>query len=241
MNLDILEVEQMDDDSDPRDFNPSFFQMREAMLNQATGSKWMQAKNHMDDMQRASRLRRNYYWSKVRDTPFTVVITFPESYGIYRAEPPKDEIQRLIKKGSSIPALFKGQRYKIHPGWTYCRNLTDVIEDIRLGSINTYDQYTPEEMFEYFIEKFEKMDWQPNVWLSKKHDYDCDRNLVQSIIYDAKVTEWFPEEFFTKKDKGSELKKKFDVKLLFLATQNGLTRWKVFNNGKVRWVYENHV
>lgn len=230
MNVDMVEVEQMDDDRDPRDYNPLFLQMREEMLTHPTGSKWMHAKQHMEDIQRASRLRRHYYWSRVKDTPFTVIITYPESYGLNRVEVSKDELQRLIKKGSSIPSLFKDQNYKIHPEWMYCRNLTDIIEETLLGK-NETELYTNEEMFEYFIEKFEKMEWQPNIWLSKKLDYECDRTLMQSVIYDAKVTEWFPEDFFTRKDKGSDLRKKFGVSLLFLATHNGLTRWKSVETG----------
>lgn len=234
MNLDMAEVEQMDDDRAARNFSRNFLEMREAMLNQNQGDKWMHAKQHLDDMQRASRLRRYYHWSKIKDTPFTVVITYPESHGQNRVEATKDEIQRLIKKGSSIPALFKKQNYKVHPDWMYCRNLSDVIEEIKLGEIPQQNQYEPEEMFEHFIEKFESLDWHQNVWLSKKETYECDRTLMQSIIYDAKVTEWFPEDFFSRKDKGSELKNKFGVTILFLATHSGLTRWKNVDSGHLR-------
>lgn len=46
----MLEVELMDDEREARDFNPSFLNVREAIIKQTTGSKFMIAKQHYDDM-----------------------------------------------------------------------------------------------------------------------------------------------------------------------------------------------
>lgn len=219
----MIEIEQMDDDLPPRQFNPHLIGIRNAMIEQSSGSKWMLAKQHIDDMMRVSRLRRFYYWSKIKDTPFTVIVSYPESYGQSRAQYNENEITKLVRKGSNILGLFKKQNFRIHPNWWYCRNVTDVIEDIKLGNISESSLYTPEELFEDFIEKFEKKSWH-DIWLSS--EYECDESLMKSIINDAKLTEWFSNDFFSLKDKGGSLMKKYIVSVVFLATHSGLTRFK---------------
>jgi voltage-dependent calcium channel alpha-2/delta-3 len=54
----MLEIEQMDDDRPSRDFNPHLIGIRNSIIEQSTGSKWMLAKQQIDDMMRVSRLRR---------------------------------------------------------------------------------------------------------------------------------------------------------------------------------------
>ncbi len=150
-------------------------------------------------------------------------MTYPESYGQVRAQTREDEISKLVRKGSNILGLFRKQNYKVHPEWFYCRNITDIIEEIKLGDISQFISYSPEEIFENFIERFEKKSWN-DIWLSL--DYECDESLMKSIIYDAKATEWFSNNFFSMKDKGGNFMKKFVVSVVWLATQTGLTRWK---------------
>ena len=55
-------------------------------------------------------------------------------------------------------------------------------------------------------------------------DYYCDKQLVQRLIFDAKVThESFKEKWTFQSER--RLFVKFNVTLRFVATMSGLTRW----------------
>lgn len=72
---------------------------------------------------RVSRITRQYYWTPIKDTSFTLVVTFPESYGVNRIEPPsEDEIHLLVTRGFNLTDFFSGNHWSIHPDWLYCRS-----------------------------------------------------------------------------------------------------------------------
>lgn len=113
----MVEIELLDDDRAIRDFNPLLLEIREAIVNQTTGGKWMFAKHHFDDMRRATRLKRHYYWTRIKDTPFTIVVTYPESFGQFRMQYREEEMNKFFTKGSNIIKLFRDNKYRIHPKW----------------------------------------------------------------------------------------------------------------------------
>lgn len=113
----MVEIELLDDDRDIRDFNPLLLEIREAIINQTSGGKWMFAKHHIDDMRRATRLKRYYYWTKIPVAPFTIVVTYPDDFGLFRVQYRAEEINKFFTKGSNIPKLFENKQYRIHPEW----------------------------------------------------------------------------------------------------------------------------
>ncbi|KAI8121435.1 voltage-dependent calcium channel subunit alpha-2/delta-3 isoform X4 [Lucilia cuprina] len=258
-SVDMIEVELLDDDRPPRDFNPVLLTIRDSIINQSTGSKWMLVKNHFDEMKRVARVKRQYYWTAIQNTPFTLVITYPELYGVYRLQiRTEDEIHRMNIKGSNTLSYFTGKRWKIHPKWLFCKHSNMTFE-------------TPEEELLWFLGKMSQPGWK---WPSSrsalppehtaamlsnssagripsfdKDNYYCDRQLMQSLVFDARVTEWFSKNtsFNSKDDKGSssasnpisvlmgllprnEFKQRFGITVAFLATHSGLTRWQEFHS-----------
>lgn len=67
---------------------------------------------------RVTRMKRQYYWTAIPNTPFTLVITYPEQYGLYRAQIRyEDEIHRIHAKGNDVLSFFGGRHWKVHPDW----------------------------------------------------------------------------------------------------------------------------
>ncbi|XP_037905987.1 voltage-dependent calcium channel subunit alpha-2/delta-3 isoform X5 [Hermetia illucens] len=255
-SIDMMEVELLDDDRSPRDFNTNLVMIRDSIIKQESGNTWMITKSHYDDMRRVvAKLKRLYYWTPILNTPFTLVITFPEQYGLNRLQIRSDnEIHRIHIKGGNVSSYFSGH-WKIHPDWLYCKD-----------SNRSFS--SPEAELLHFLERMKAPGWK---WplnrtppppehtvfsnsssgrVSSKPDkesYYCDRKLMQALVFDARVTEWFTKNLShsTKEDKGpspiavlmglwprSEFKQRFGITVTFLATHSGLTRWQEFYTNK---------
>ncbi|XP_060654964.1 LOW QUALITY PROTEIN: voltage-dependent calcium channel subunit alpha-2/delta-3 [Drosophila nasuta] len=252
-SVDMIEVELLDDDRIARDFNPVLMTIRDSIINQSTGSKWMLVKNHFDEMKRVIRVKRQYYWTAIKNTPFTLVITYPEKYGVNRVEPPiEQDIHRThISGGKTIRSFFDGKRWKIHPDWLYCKQTNKTFR-------------TPETELLYFVDRMSEPGWH---WpssrsamppehaaaiysnnsstgryssINEKERYYCDRQLMQSLVFDARVTKgFFDKSNYDEKSVSAsspiavlmgllprhEFKQRFGINVVFLATQSGLTRW----------------
>ncbi|KFB44569.1 AGAP005490-PA-like protein [Anopheles sinensis] len=226
--VDMIEVELTDDDQGPREFNNMLLNMRESIINQSTGAKWIRVKYHFDEMKRVSRTKRQYYWTPIKNTPFTLVVTYPETYGVNRLQiRTEDEIHRIHVKGSIVANFFSGNNWKIHPDWVYCKYLNEHPNE-------TFA--TPELELKHFLERMKLGGWK---WPSNRtppppeHAMFCDRGLMQALVYDAKVTEWFSKNASgsNKDEKGNEFKQRFGITVSFLATHSGLTRWQEYASG----------
>lgn len=57
-------------------------------------------------------------------------------------------------------------------------------------------------------------------------DYFCNKELVQLLVFDAKVTDPFYKTWEFKDEKEEELFLKYNATLRFAATMSGLTRWQ---------------
>lgn len=115
-----------------------------------------------------ARVKRQYYWAPLLDTPFTLVITYPEPYGIFRIQHPTDSEMTLLKtKGYDMLSFFKGSHWKIHPDWyTHCfkknciHNLNIlfcIFRDYCNHSNRTSE--SPEQEFRNFLQKFKTTVW----------------------------------------------------------------------------------
>ncbi|EDV37941.1 uncharacterized protein Dana_GF13711, isoform A [Drosophila ananassae] len=224
-SVDMIEVELLDDDKGARDFNPVLLTIRDSIINQSTGSKWMLVKNHFDEMKRVIRIKRQYYWTAIKKTPFTLVISYPEQYGVSRMDiRTEQEIHRVNIKGTNIRSFFDGKRWKIHPDWLFCKH-----------SNRTFK--TPEIELLYFLERMSEPGWRwPGSRSAMPPEHAaamfCDRQLMQALVFDARVTGWFSNKtsWHSKDEKGNEFKQRFGVTLAFLATHSGLTRWHEFHS-----------
>ncbi|KAH8398224.1 hypothetical protein KR222_006390, partial [Zaprionus bogoriensis] len=257
-SVDMIEVELLDDDRVPRDFNPVLMTIRDSIINQSTGSKWMLVKNHFDEMKRVARVKRQYYWTAIKNTPFTLVITYPERYGVNRVEPrTEQDIHRTyLSVGKNLRSFFDGKRWKIHPDWLFCKQINKTFR-------------TPETELLYFLDRMSEPGWH---WpssrsamppehaaaifsnnsstgryssVNEKESYYCDRQLMQSLVFDARVTKWYSNATYFKDEKSvsasspiavlmgllprHEFKQRFGITVAFLATHSGLTRWHEFH------------
>ncbi|XP_037045895.1 voltage-dependent calcium channel subunit alpha-2/delta-3 isoform X3 [Bradysia coprophila] len=235
-SVDLAEVELIDDDSNPRDFSEDLITFRADIVNQTTGSRFLVVKQHIDNMKRVLRLTRWYYWQPIENTTFTLVIAIPKPYGLYRVKLKNEhDIHLLMNKGLNLTSLFVGNDWTIHPDWIYCR-------------YNNGSDKTPEQELLFFLNKIKGGAWK---WKDRtshysnasagrkssaydKDSYYCDRELMQQLVFDAKATQWFSDKRKDDKsvEKGNEFNRRFGVKVVFLATQSGLTRWKYFDDKK---------
>nr|CAD7196612.1 unnamed protein product [Timema douglasi] len=219
-SVDMSEVELMDDDREARDVNPKMILFREAVVNQSHGSTMLNVKYHYDNMRRVNTVKRTYHYIGIENTPFTLVVTIPESYGRSKVVA-QLETHLMRSQGYSVTKYFQGKNWKIHPDWTYCYYHYD-----------TEHQFdTPEQELYHFLERTQQPKWH---WKSKRtvtppeHVTQCDRDLFLSLVFDAKATEWFSKNFSSssKEEKGQQFRQRFGITITFVATHSGLTRWQ---------------
>ncbi|XP_020293161.1 voltage-dependent calcium channel subunit alpha-2/delta-3 isoform X2 [Pseudomyrmex gracilis] len=245
-SVDMAEVELMDSDKGPREFDDAIIMLRDHVVSQTNGSATLHTKYHYDDMKRVGRVKRKYDYAAIMNSPFTVVVSLPEHDRSYRVHA-TEEIHLLHSKGKNVTDYFAGSNWRVHPHWMYCKYHYE--GEHRFNS--------SELQLLHFLERTRQPGWK---WIDMKqrspppeysassssysfhsnphktdNSYYCDRNLLLSLVYDAKVTEWFAQQTPPNLEKkpreeppGKEFQQRFGVTLAFIATHSGLTRWQDF-------------
>ncbi|XP_076235530.1 voltage-dependent calcium channel subunit straightjacket isoform X5 [Calliopsis andreniformis] len=253
-SVDMAEVELMDQDRGPREFDEGIIMLRNDVVNQANGSVTLHTKYHYDDMKRVGRVKRKYDYTGIPKTPFTVVVSLPEhdhtgSYRVHATE----EIHRVHVSGKNVSDYFTGTNWRVHPHWLYCKyhyenersfnsseaQLLHFLDRTRQPGWRWNDMKQPSQPPEYSAtnsgnDTHRKS--KPTAYKADKDSYYCDRDLLLSLVFDAKVTEWFANPSTTREEKGKEFQQRFGVTLAFMATHSGLTRWQDFlleDNGTI--------
>ncbi|XP_029036420.2 voltage-dependent calcium channel subunit alpha-2/delta-3 isoform X2 [Osmia bicornis bicornis] len=245
-SVDMAEVELMDQDRGPREFDEGIIMLRNDVVNQANGSVTLHTKYHYDDMKRVGRVKRKYDYTGIPNTPFTVVVSLPEhnhtgSYRVHATE----EIHRAHVSGKNVSDYFTGTNWLVHPHWLYCKyhyedersfnsseaRLLHFLERTRQPRWKWNDMKQPSQPPEYSAtssgnDTHRKS--KPPPYKADKDSYYCDRDLLLSLVFDAKVTEWFANPSTTREEKAKEFQQRFGVTLAFMATHSGLTRWQDF-------------
>ncbi|XP_073994494.1 voltage-dependent calcium channel subunit straightjacket isoform X3 [Rhodnius prolixus] len=228
-NIDVTDVEILDDDNGPREYNQALLILREKLINQVNGSDTMAVKYHYDGLRRVSKGRRRYYYNVIGGTPFELVVALPDPYGLNRVEA-QLEIKRIHAKGKKVYDLFRGKNWKIHPEWFYCKYHYWYEHQFK----------SPEEELIHFLKRSALPGWKwPLQRTSSPPEHQSDRTLLLSLVYDAKATEWFSENLTSTsaEEKGPiakliallsrhDMKQRFGLTLVFMATRSGLTRWQ---------------
>ncbi|XP_043672455.1 voltage-dependent calcium channel subunit alpha-2/delta-3 isoform X1 [Vespula pensylvanica] len=256
-SVDMTEVELMDQDKGPREFDEGIIMLRNDVVNQANGSVTLHTKYHYDDMKRVGRVKRKYDYTGISKTPFTVVVSLPQhdyagSYRVHGAE----EIHRSHVRGKNVTDYFPGNNWRVHPDWMYCKyhyegehkfnnsemELLHFLKRTRLPGWKWIDMKQRSQPPEYSAASSGHGSHRksyPNPYKADKNSYYCDRYLLSSLVFDAKVTEWFANPSTTREEKGplarlmnlltrKEFQQRFGVTLAFMATHSGLTRWQDF-------------
>ncbi|KAH6922739.1 hypothetical protein HPB50_018779 [Hyalomma asiaticum] len=222
-NVDLLEVELLDNETADRLFNHVFAEIRKNMIDGRRG--WMEflpMRVHLDDMKRVVTRRHNYQYGAVPNSSFSFGIAVPQPYGSTEI---LGEVQ-VQSREEDWRKYFEGENWRVHPDWEYCVDIH-----------STYD--TPETIIKDFLERVmkepsetsERYKWKPD---SKRQFYNtmvCDKDLVQALVFDAKVTS--PEKIMARqpsKQLYSHVSKDTTFKsngivMTFVATRSGLLRF----------------
>ncbi|XP_015587853.1 voltage-dependent calcium channel subunit alpha-2/delta-3 isoform X2 [Cephus cinctus] len=237
-SIDLTEVEILDDNRGPRNPSPKLLELREALVNHTSGSMLgIPVKLHYDDNRRVTLEKRNYFYAPLPGTPFEMAVTLPD-YGTTWIKV-GDEIQRNINAQINISSFFIGDRWRVHPGWVYCRfhyleghEFESPEQELRhfLGNLGKpgwrwSDQYEEYEIGSDMEENDENLSRGRQTL--KDDDYYCNKELMQLLVFDANATNGGFSGKFSHTDASSEkLAKDYQIFLRFVATQSGLTRWQ---------------
>ncbi|XP_066903805.1 voltage-dependent calcium channel subunit alpha-2/delta-4 isoform X1 [Halyomorpha halys] len=244
-SVDLTSVELLDSDSNRRDNNSLLNDLRNDMVNQIEGEAELKVKVHYDDMKRVTTRRQKYFYHPIEGTPFSLGLVLPDGYGLYEvlAE------QEIKLSHINVTEYFKGENWRVHPEWVYCE----------YNYAGEHKFTSPEDQVLHFLSRTRRPGWK---WMSlrprslthlhdpeqsgtkkmEKDSYYCDKSLVQSLVFDAMVTEGLDKSDTSniKEDKhpigilmallhrqGYHM---FGVTLSFIATRSGLLRWKDHTN-----------
>ncbi|XP_050314847.1 voltage-dependent calcium channel subunit alpha-2/delta-3 [Anthonomus grandis grandis] len=231
-SIDLTEVEQHYDDTQPREISETVKQLRAGLVNAVEGSLHnVILKYHYDDNRRVSEETYDYYYTALTNTPFSLALAIPNLYGNYSLDV-GDQIQKNRHTGENLTSFFKG-KWRVHPKWVYCR----------YHYLEGHEFKTPEDEIIHFLGKMYSGDfkWElqyeplesediDKIECGRKtledDDYYCDKELVQRLIFDARNTyEPFKEKWTFQSDRERQSFDKYNVSLRFVATMSGLTRW----------------
>ncbi|XP_049832562.1 voltage-dependent calcium channel subunit alpha-2/delta-3-like isoform X1 [Schistocerca gregaria] len=243
-SVDLTEVELLDSMSPaapPRELPEKILELRERMVNHEDGEILnISMKYHYDDMRRVMSEERNYYFSGLEGTPFSLGISLPEGYGKFYLRV-NDIIKDHARKGKPVTNYFQGNNWKVHPNWLYCRYFH--------GSLHNFT--SPEREVYHFLESMSSTNFQ---WkemfagdpIGQEEDYStrsttpvncdrpeitedeyyCEKELMQMLVFDGRLTHEFFGDSWSFENTEEYLIKLYNTSLKFMATQSGLTRWQ---------------
>lgn len=178
------------------------------MINQMQGQSALRVKQHFDFMKRATIRTQDYFFHQISNTPFSLGIAWPRDYGKWRVHGLK-EVLLATQQGFNITEQFTGTNWRLHPDWVYC-------EYNYAGDQHEFEN--PEETMKHFFHKMQKPRWNwgttrvvPLPQCSKgayqrgceishgvnqmdRESHVCNRDLVQSLIFDAEMTKNFESD-----------------------------------------------
>ncbi|XP_034938366.1 voltage-dependent calcium channel subunit alpha-2/delta-3 isoform X2 [Chelonus insularis] len=246
-SVDLTEVEILDDGKGPRDPGPEVLELRQALVDHQHGSlKNVPVKFHYDDSRRVMLEKRDYYYAPLPGTPFGIAVAIP-NYGKTWIKV-TNEIEKNRQAGINISDFFSNDRWRVHPGWVYCR----------FHYLEGHEFPNPEAEVRYFLWKLGQPDWkwsdqymaydislededEPDCGRTvlEHDDYYCNEELMQVLVFDAKATnESFAGEFKYKDEYTEGLASIYKVFLRFVATQSGFTRWQYIESDFLEEVRE---
>lgn len=149
----------------------------------------------------------------------------------------EDEILKTQRMNINVSDLFVGDRWRVHPGWVYCRfhyleghefedSEAEVKHFLRLMG---EDSWKWSDQYEAYANDVNENPEEPDCIhrALQDDDYYCNRELMELLIFDAKATNKSYAGEFTHRNKATKkLADTWGIFLRFVATQSGLTRWQ---------------
>ncbi|XP_059474335.1 voltage-dependent calcium channel subunit alpha-2/delta-3-like isoform X2 [Neocloeon triangulifer] len=239
-SVDLTEIEMVDDGTvEPREKNNDTLLLRNSMVAHEEGNLLdIKIKVALDDQRRLTVETRDFFYSPVSGTPFSLGVSLPPNYGTFSIEI-GDKFRKMEKAGITSANYFHGNNWRVHPDWVYCRYAHDNIKNFT----------TPEERMMHFFKKKDKEEdkWK---WISDpiapfspewgepdyscgrgpipEDHYYCDEELILGLLLEAKaVNNWYGTDNWDLRDKNErEPVEYFNISMRFIATHTGLTRWQ---------------
>ncbi|CAG9864364.1 unnamed protein product [Phyllotreta striolata] len=114
--VDILEVEILNDDREPRLFGDSVVKFRDKLVNQRSNEPViLKVKYTLNDNKRLMLGCRHYYFAPIG--PFTLGVVLPDKYGFDIVNKTLIDRPDPIDSAASLNSRF----WKVHPDWIYCK------------------------------------------------------------------------------------------------------------------------
>ncbi|XP_044742062.1 voltage-dependent calcium channel subunit alpha-2/delta-3 [Chrysoperla carnea] len=245
-----------------RELNNITLKLRESLVNHEFGNIMdVPIKYHWDKMRRIHEQSMDYYFAPLHNTPFSIGLAIPNNYGDMWIKV-GDELKKNLHMGQDITKFFNTNlnnntnvniNWRVHPEWVYCKyhyveghefnsSESELIHFLKKMS-NDLPNWKWSEQYEA-DPLLDDISWGPNGTLAESRefncgrktlnddDYYCNKELVQRLVFDAKVTEPFLYDNFDTLNTTSDnqLYKLYNVYLRFIATMSGLTRWQYMKN-----------
>lgn len=81
-SFDIVEIEQIDEDREPRDPSNLILEIRKKLVESEVGEKLkVPVRFHFDKMRRISQEYQDFYFAPLPHTPFSLGLVLPHDYG----------------------------------------------------------------------------------------------------------------------------------------------------------------
>ncbi|XP_035715688.1 voltage-dependent calcium channel subunit alpha-2/delta-4 isoform X3 [Folsomia candida] len=241
--VDMMEVELMDGDEAGvvRNNYSKVVELRQEMIELDRGYRTLNVKVHQDGFRRVTLRPQKYEFSHLKSTPYTLTLSVPAHLHQFHGQ-----MELYLEKDQELITFFgpptEPRRWSINPTWSYC-------EYIRGGADFGGNK---EDQLVHFLKRIEKAKkawkWKnTGVGIKQRHGnkgkvldgdiYECDRDLLQSLAFDANVTEVFTEKKLWKINREDnpiallfalmprKLIELNGASLAFIATRSGLTRW----------------
>ncbi|KAH7642485.1 voltage-dependent calcium channel subunit alpha-2/delta-3-like [Dermatophagoides farinae] len=225
-SIDLNEVEISNETFKSRWVDPIINTVRNEMIDEKIGHQKIFIKTHLDFMKRPVFKLQHYFYGKIDNTPFSFAIVLPEPYGSYRFKGQVD--LKSESKRENFTRFFEGNNWRIHPDWIYCESphkLSGIVprtpEDAILQFLN-YDLATNS-----FV-------WKTSMPIPRRYDnVTCDKDLIQSLIFDAKMTHTFEECSKFSLQFNQQDQKTIDIASAFVSTRSGMTRFKTVDDNDI--------
>ncbi|GAU93081.1 hypothetical protein RvY_05069 [Ramazzottius varieornatus] len=179
-------------------------ELRKKMIDLDNGTHQMRVLRQMDGGKRAYERNYQYFFSRIAGTPFSIGLAIPSTEsGISGSI---DKLHGARRPRAADAVSLNSTDWTIHPNWYYCEttmahfpNLTVVLENL-LSSNGLSAEDT--------------------------HDLSCDKDLMESLMFDAQATRTLGDYWISTKDKHRDLYELYGITTSFVSTRAGLTRWK---------------
>lgn len=166
----------------------NFLALRNEAVDGKTGWRELTTKRTLDCQRRVQTRTQSFYYKPLEQFPFVFIIAIPQPYGSYKLEAQVEvKSPNLPEKLTTYFTTSDYDLWSVHPDYTYCEGpsnntvttLLDMFQRIEEGKLNDIEWHPAESS-------------KPPIPLPGK--IYCDKELVQSLVYDAVATFSFSED-----------------------------------------------